>query len=87
MAEQRGNGKLHKIKLLIYNNFKKLFPDKAQIFIGALEDVEYKNQKINSWDDMWGFDASLIKKTAIIEVNTYYFLAVGGRCLFRTNYF
>ena len=71
MAKPRRNGKLY---IFNKNNknyiFNKLFPDKAQIYIGALEDQEYKNQKIHSWDDIWGFDAGLIKKTAIIEVFT-----------------
>lgn len=44
-----------------------LFPDKAQIFISALEDSEYKKKKIHYWDDVWGFDMKNIKKMAIME--------------------
>ncbi len=84
MAKRGRNGKIFhfiisiRIKIIVIQ----LFPDKAQIFIGALEDVEYKNQKINSWDDMWGFDAGIIKKTAIIEVNKSFILAFSGCRLF-----
>ncbi|KAI8089193.1 S-adenosyl-L-methionine-dependent methyltransferase [Halteromyces radiatus] len=44
-----------------------IFPDKATMYIGAIEDGEYKDEKINYWDDVYGFDYSSIKKLAIKE--------------------
>lgn len=42
-------------------------PDKAELFIEALEDAEYKDDKIHFWDDVYGFDYSCIKKIALLE--------------------
>jgi len=44
-----------------------LFPDKAQLFLTAIEDRAYKNRKINFWDDVYGFKMSCIKELAISE--------------------
>lgn len=33
------------------NNFK-LLPDRATIFLEAIEDEEYKNKKIHFWDNV-----------------------------------
>ncbi|RSH94015.1 hypothetical protein EHS25_006668 [Saitozyma podzolica] len=44
-----------------------LFPDKATIFLAAIEDQEYKEEKINFWDDVYGFDYSCIKDIALRE--------------------
>lgn len=44
-----------------------LFPDKANIYITAIEDAEYKEDKINFWDNVYGFNMSCIKKLAIQE--------------------
>lgn len=44
-----------------------LFPDKAQLFICAIEDRQYKEDKINWWDNVYGFNMSSIRKTAITE--------------------
>lgn len=44
-----------------------LFPDKAQLYICAIEDAEYRRDKIDFWDDVYGFDMSCIKETAIVE--------------------
>ncbi|KAI8141066.1 S-adenosyl-L-methionine-dependent methyltransferase [Fennellomyces sp. T-0311] len=44
-----------------------LFPDKATMFIAAIEDGEYKEEKIDYWDNVYGFDYSSIKKLAIKE--------------------
>jgi protein arginine N-methyltransferase 1 len=44
-----------------------LFPDKAQLFVCAIEDAEYRRDKIDFWDDVYGFDMSCIKETAIVE--------------------
>jgi len=44
-----------------------LFPDRATLFITAIEDRQYKDEKINWWDDVYGFNMSSIKKVAISE--------------------
>ena len=44
-----------------------MFPDVANMYIGMIEDAEYKEDKINFWDNVYGFDMSCIKKIAILE--------------------
>jgi len=44
-----------------------LFPDTASIFIAAIEDQEYKAEKIDFWDNVYGFDYSCIKEIALRE--------------------
>jgi len=44
-----------------------ILPDKATMYIVAIEDAEYKEDKINFWDNVYGFDMSCIKKIAISE--------------------
>ncbi|KAG8918975.1 type I protein arginine N-methyltransferase Rmt1 [Tulasnella sp. 418] len=44
-----------------------MFPDQASIHIAAIEDQDYKNEKINFWDNVYGFDYSCIKDIALRE--------------------
>jgi protein arginine N-methyltransferase 1 len=44
-----------------------LFPDKAQLFVCAIEDRQYKDEKINWWESVYGFNMSSIRKVAISE--------------------
>ncbi|XP_063222637.1 protein arginine N-methyltransferase 1-like [Bacillus rossius redtenbacheri] len=44
-----------------------LFPDRATLFITGIEDRQYKDEKINWWDDVYGFDMQAIRKVAISE--------------------
>lgn len=44
-----------------------LFPDKASLYITAIEDRQYKDDKINWWDNVYGFNMSSIRKVAITE--------------------
>lgn len=44
-----------------------LFPDKCTLFITAIEDRQFKDDKINWWSDVYGFDMSSIRKVAITE--------------------
>ncbi|KAJ8662182.1 hypothetical protein O0I10_001875 [Lichtheimia ornata] len=44
-----------------------LFPDRATMFIAAIEDGEYKEEKIEYWNNVYGFDYSSIKRLAIKE--------------------
>lgn len=56
----------------------KLFPDVATLFVAGIEDGDYFNEKINYWDDVYGFDYSPIKTMALREplVDTVEFKAV-----------
>lgn len=44
-----------------------IFPDTATMYIAAIEDQEYKDEKINFWDSVYGFDYSCIKDIALRE--------------------
>jgi protein arginine N-methyltransferase 1 len=44
-----------------------ILPDKATLNLTAIEDAEYKEDKINFWDNVYGFNMSCIKKLAIQE--------------------
>ncbi|KAI5862151.1 protein arginine N-methyltransferase 1 [Durotheca rogersii] len=44
-----------------------IFPDKATIFACGIEDGEYKDEKIGFWDNVYGFDYTPLKETALAE--------------------
>jgi len=44
-----------------------LLPDKAVLYLAAVEESDYRAEKINFWDNVYGFDLSAIKKIAITE--------------------
>ncbi|RID50732.1 hypothetical protein BRARA_H01439 [Brassica rapa] len=44
-----------------------VLPDKASLFLTAIEDSEYKEDKIEFWNSVYGFDMSCIKKKAMME--------------------
>ena len=44
-----------------------IFPDRATMYISAIEDGEYKEEKIEFWDNVYGFDMSHIKTLALKE--------------------
>ncbi|BGO96371.1 Protein arginine N-methyltransferase 1 [Rhodotorula toruloides] len=44
-----------------------MFPDEATMYIAAIEDQEYKEEKIGFWEDVYGFDYSCIKEIALRE--------------------
>ncbi|XP_065056511.1 protein arginine N-methyltransferase 1-like [Rhopilema esculentum] len=44
-----------------------LFPDKAKLYVCAIEDRDYKEEKIDWWDNVYGFDMSAIRRVAISE--------------------
>ncbi|RAL65131.1 hypothetical protein DID88_001237 [Monilinia fructigena] len=46
-----------------------IFPDKATIFMAGIEDGEYKDEKIGFWDNVYGFDYSPLKATALTETS------------------
>lgn len=44
-----------------------IFPDKATMYLSAIEDADYKDEKIGFWDSVYGFDMSHIKSLALRE--------------------
>lgn len=44
-----------------------LFPDRANLFITGIEDRQYKDDKINWWENVYGFNMSAIRNVAISE--------------------
>lgn len=44
-----------------------IFPDKATLYVCAIEDAVYKKDKIDFWENVYGFDMSCIKNLALTE--------------------
>ncbi|KAL7021960.1 hypothetical protein ACKWTF_012086 [Chironomus riparius] len=44
-----------------------MFPDRCTLYVTSIEDRQYKDEKINWWDDVYGFNMSHIRKVAISE--------------------
>ncbi|KAJ5677886.1 uncharacterized protein N7477_003519 [Penicillium maclennaniae] len=44
-----------------------IFPDKATMYVAAIEDGDYKDDKIGFWDNVYGFDYSPMKEIALTE--------------------
>lgn len=44
-----------------------IFPDKAHIYMAAIEDGEYKDEKIGFWNNVYGFDFTPMQKVALAE--------------------
>uniref|UniRef100_A0A915D4N8 type I protein arginine methyltransferase n=1 Tax=Ditylenchus dipsaci TaxID=166011 RepID=A0A915D4N8_9BILA len=44
-----------------------LFPDNAKLYICGIEDRQYKDNKINWWENVYGFNMSRISQVAISE--------------------
>jgi len=44
-----------------------MYPDRAVIWIAAIEDEQYKEEKMGFWDDVYGVNMSTIKKWAMLE--------------------
>lgn len=44
-----------------------VFPDKAGLFVCGIEDSEYRSDKINFWENVYGFDMRCIKEMALVE--------------------
>ena len=45
----------------------KMLPDRAQIFVAAIEDEQYKNQKMGFWKNVYGVDMSCLQSAAMKE--------------------
>jgi len=44
-----------------------LFPDHARLYVGGIEDADYKEDKIGFWSHIWGFDFSPMQEMVIQE--------------------
>ena len=44
-----------------------ILPDRGTLSVCAIEDAEYRNDKINFWSDVYGFDMGCIKRLALAE--------------------
>mmetsp|Transcript_29515 Transcript_29515/g.94775 ORF Transcript_29515/g.94775 Transcript_29515/m.94775 type:complete len:354 (+) Transcript_29515:188-1249(+) len=44
-----------------------LLPNTATLYISGIEDGEYMDEKINYWDNVYGFDMTAIKDLALLE--------------------
>ena len=44
-----------------------MFPDRATLYICGIEDRENKADKVDWWDEVYGFDMSCVRKTALTE--------------------
>ncbi|TYI62549.1 hypothetical protein E1A91_D10G252100v1 [Gossypium mustelinum] len=44
-----------------------VLPDEASLYLTAIEDAEYKDDKIEFWNNVYGFNMSCIKKQAMME--------------------
>jgi len=44
-----------------------LMPDKSTMYLGALEDCEYKNEKVHFWDNVYNFNMSCMKDKVLNE--------------------
>ncbi|KAJ1849186.1 Nuclear SAM-dependent mono-and asymmetric methyltransferase [Coemansia sp. RSA 2708] len=65
----------------------KIFPDTATMIVSTIEDGEYKEDKLNFWDDVYGFKMTCIKEAAMHEplVDTVESRVVNAsQCVFKT---
>ncbi|KAK4713570.1 hypothetical protein R3W88_019477 [Solanum pinnatisectum] len=44
-----------------------VLPDKASLYLTAIEDADYKDEKIEFWNSVYGFDMSCLQKQTIME--------------------
>lgn len=44
-----------------------MLPDRAQIYVAAIEDEEYKNQKMGFWKSVYGVDMTCLRASAMKE--------------------
>lgn len=44
-----------------------MFPDKAAIYIAGIEDADYKEGKVDFWDDVYGINMQILKNVVMAE--------------------
>ena len=54
-------------KWLVKDGTGIIFPDKAVMYMSAMEDETVRRERIDFWDDVYGFDMSPIKQVALRE--------------------
>ncbi|CAG5104417.1 Oidioi.mRNA.OKI2018_I69.chr1.g1243.t1.cds [Oikopleura dioica] len=62
-----------------------IMPDKASLYFTALEDRNYKDQKVEFWNNVYGFDMSIMKDVVVREplVDTIVAATDNGKKVFR----
>uniref|UniRef100_A0A915JGT3 Protein arginine methyltransferase 1 n=1 Tax=Romanomermis culicivorax TaxID=13658 RepID=A0A915JGT3_ROMCU len=70
-----------------------LFPDKASLYICAIEDRQYKDDKINWWDNVYGFNMSSIppfviscRRNDYVQALVTFFTVEFTKCHKRTGF-
>ncbi|KUF95291.1 hypothetical protein AM588_10005594 [Phytophthora nicotianae] len=63
-----------------------MFPDHATLYIGAIEDGEYKAEKLDFWDNVYGFDMSCIKEIAKVTKEELAFSSTFKLTAFRQDF-
>jgi protein arginine N-methyltransferase 1 len=44
-----------------------MFPDRAKMYVAGIEDADYKEKKLDFWQDVYGIDMSIIRPTVMAE--------------------
>ena len=44
-----------------------MFPDRAKLYVSGIEDADYKEKKLEFWQDVYGIDMSIIRPTVMAE--------------------
>lgn len=44
-----------------------MFPDRAKMYFVGIEDADYKEKKLDFWEDVYGIDMSIIRPTVMAE--------------------
>lgn len=44
-----------------------MFPDRAKMYLVGIEDADYKEKKLDFWQDVYGIDMSIIRPTVMAE--------------------
>lgn len=44
-----------------------MFPDRAKMYVAGIEDADYKEKKLEFWQDVYGIDMSIIRPTVMAE--------------------
>ena len=44
-----------------------MFPDRAKMYISGIEDADYKERKLDFWQDVYGIDMTIIRPTVMAE--------------------
>lgn len=44
-----------------------MFPDRAKLYVSAIEDADYREEKIGFWDHLWGYNFEPMKRCVMQE--------------------